>query len=187
MAAPTPTTEPTSLIAGDTAKWLKTLSDYPASAGWVLTYTLINASAKITFGATSIGDNHLINVAAATTESWEAGSYAWRATVALSGEVFTVSSGTLTVEPAFGTDTLDNRSHARKALANIEAYLENSNNLTAARYQIAGRELQRIPIADQLALRDRYRVEVAREDAAANVARGLPDKRRVMVRFGPST
>ena len=38
---------------------------------------------------------------------------------------------------------------------------------------------------DQLTLRDRYRAEVAREGAAANAARGLPDKRRVIVRFGP--
>jgi len=185
MAAPTPTTEPASLVAGDTAKWLKTIPDYPASAGWVLTYTLINASAKITFGATASGDDHLVNVAAATTAAWAAGSYAWRATVALAGEVYTVASGTITVEPAFGAATLDNRSHARKVLTNINAYLENANNLTAARYQIAGRELQRISIAELLTLRDRYRSEVAREDAAANVARGLPDKRRVMVRFGP--
>lgn len=185
MAASTPTTEPVSLIAGDTAKWLRTLCDAPASAGWVLTYTLINASAKITFSATASGADHLVNVAAATTAGWAAGSYAWRATVALAGEVFTVSSGTITVEPAFGAATLDNRSHARKALANIEAYLENANNLTAAMYEIAGRKLQRISVPDLLTLRDRYRGEVAREDAAANAARGLPDKRRVMVRFGP--
>ena len=185
MAAPIPTTEPAALIAGDTAKWLKTLRDVPASAGWVLTYTLINASAKITFSASASGDDHLVNVAAATTAAWAAGSYAWRATVALTGEVYTVASGTITVEPAFGAATLDNRGHARKVLANINAYLENANNLTAARYQIAGRELQRISIAELLTLRDRYRSEVAREDAAANVARGLPDKRRVMVRFGP--
>jgi hypothetical protein len=185
MAAPTPTTEPVTLIAGDTAKWLKSTPDYLASAGWVLTYTLINASAKITFSATASGTDHLVNVAAATTAAWAAGSYAWRATAFLAGEVFTVSSGTITVEPAFGAATLDNRSHARKALANIEAYLENANNLTAARYQIAGRELWRISVADQLTLRDRYRAEVAREDAAANAARGLPDKRRVYVRFGP--
>lgn len=185
MVAPTPTTEPASLVAGDTAKWLKTLRDAPASAGWVLTYTLINASAKITFSASASGDDHLVNVAAATTAAWAAGSYAWRATVALTGEVYTVASGTITVEPAFGAATLDNRSHARKVLANISAYLENANNLTAARYQIAGRELQRISIAELLTLRDRYRAEVAREDAAANLARGLPDKRRVMVRFGP--
>ena len=74
MAAPTPTTEPATLIAGDTARWIKSLPEYLASAGWALTYTLINATNKITFSAAASGDDHLVNVAAATTGSWAAGS-----------------------------------------------------------------------------------------------------------------
>lgn len=186
MAASIPTTEPTTLIAGDTAKWLRSLPDYLPADGWTLTYTLLNAAGKITITASASADSHLVNVPADTTAIWAAGQYAWRAQVtSAAGDAYTIGGGTITVQPAFGVATLDDRSHARKTLANIEAYLENANNLTAARYQIAGRELWRIPLADQLALRDRYRAEVAREDAAANAARGLPDKRRVMVRFGP--
>ena len=70
------------------------------------------------------------------------------------------------------------------ALANIEAYLQNSANLTAASYEIAGRKLQRFGITDLLVLRDKYRGEVLREDAAAGFAAGLPNRSRVMVRFG---
>ena len=184
MAAPTPTTEPASLIAGDTAKWLKTLSDYPATAGWVLTYILISATNKYTFTASASGSDHLVNVPAATTGAWNSGSYAWRASVSLAGEVYTVASGTITVQAAFSVATLDNRSFARIALANIETYLKDANNLAAARYSIAGREIHKTPIGDLLKARDKYRVEVAQEDAAANVDRGLPDKRRVYVRFG---
>jgi hypothetical protein len=186
MAAPTPTTEPASLIAGDTAKWIKSLTDYAATDGWVLTYTLLNAAAKITIVAGASGEDHLVNVAAATTVAWVAGQYTWRAQVVnAAGDAFTLATGTITVQAAFGgAATLDARSHARKALANIEAYLENANNLSAASYEIAGRKLQRFGITDLLSLRDRYRAEVAREDAAANVGRGLPDRRRVMVRFG---
>lgn len=186
MAAPIPTTEPAALIAGDTAKWLRSLPDYLPADGWTLTYTLLNAAGKITIISSASADSHLVNVPSADTALWLAGEYAWRAQIAsATGDAYTIGSGTIIVQPAFSAATLDNRSHARKVLANINAYLENANNLTAARYQIAGRELQRIPIAELLTLRDRYRSEVAREDAAANVARGLPDKRRVMVRFGP--
>ena len=187
MAAPTPTTEPASLIAGDTAKWLKSLPDYLPADGWVLTYTLLNAASKISIVAGVSSTDHLVNVAAAITAAWAAGQYTWRAQVVnASAEAFTLATGTITVQAAFGgATTLDARSHARKALANIEAYLENANNLSAARYMISGRELWRISIPDQLILRDRYRAEVAREDAAANAGRGLPDRRRVMVRFGP--
>ena len=185
MAASTPTTEPTTLIAGDTAKWIKILVDHLSSSGWSLTYTLINAAAKITFAASASDNNFLVNVPADTTENWAAGSYSWRSQVSRDGEVYTVGSGTIAVQPSFGVNTLDNRSFARTALGNIEAYLQNGANLTAASYEIAGRKLQRISVPDLLVMRDRYRAEVAREDAAANVAAGLPDRRRIMVRFGP--
>lgn len=185
MAATTPTTEPAVLLAGDTAKWLISLPDYPATDGWALTYTLINAAAKITIAASASGADHLVNTAAATTAAYAAGSYTWRSQVSRAGEVFTVASGTMQVQGAFSAATLDARSHARKTLAAVEAYLENPANLTAAMYEVAGRKLQRLSIPDLLAMRSRYQAEVAREDAAANVGRGLPDKRRVYVRFGP--
>jgi hypothetical protein len=185
MAAPIPTTEPASLLAGDTATWLISLTDYLASDGWVLAYTLINATAKISISSTASNDEHLVNVDAATTAAWTAGTYSWRAQVSKAGQVFTVASGSIVVQPAFAASTLDNRSHARKALDAVQAYLENPANLSAAMYEIAGRKLQRLSIPDLLTLRDRYQFEVAREEAAALVARGLPDKRRVMVRFGP--
>lgn len=185
MAAITPTTEPASLIAGDTAKWLKTLSNYPASAGWSLAYTLINATGKISLTATAAGDDHLVNVLASTTAGWAPGSYAWRASVSMADEVYTVASGTLSVQPAFSAATLDTRSYARVALANVEAYLSDASNLAAQSYEIAGRKLARISRAELLVERDRLRLEVAREEAAANVGRGLPGKGRVMVRFGP--
>lgn len=184
MAAPTPTTEPACLLAGDTAKWLKSLPDYLPSDGWSLSYTLINGASKITINATASGSDHLVNVLASTTASWAAGSYSWRAQVSKSGEVYTVAKGNITVQAAFSAATLDNRSFARVALANIETYLQNSNNIAASSYEIAGRKLQRYALKDLLVLRDRYKAEVIREDAAADVARGLPDKRRVFVRFG---
>jgi len=183
MAAPNPTTEPDTLTPGDTARWLRCLPDYPASAGWVLSYTLTNAAARYTFDATADGDDHLVNVPPATTAAWAAGNYAWRAQVALAGDVFTVATGTTAVLPSFAA-AIDARSHARKVLANIEAYLENANNLSAASYEIAGRQLQRFGLPDLLKLRDRYRAEATREDNAAAIARGLPDRRRILVRFG---
>jgi hypothetical protein len=172
------------LIAGDTAKWLKTLPDYPANESWVLSYTLINAATKITFAATASGADHLVNVAATTTTAWAAGQYAWRSQVSKAGEVYTIASGSITVEASFASASLDARSFARTALDNIEAYLKNANNLTAAMYEIGGRRLQRISVPDLMTLRDRYKAEVKREDAASAVAQGLPDPRRVYVRFG---
>jgi len=182
--ADTPTIEPSSVNAGDTWRWTRSLADYPASAGWALSYTLINASAKITVNASASGDDHAVTVAAATTAGYAAGTYDWRARVSKAGEVYTVGEGRLTVRNAFSAATFDARTHARKTLDAIEAVIEGRASSAVAEYTIAGRSLKHIPVADLLALRDKYRAEVLREDAAAAVAAGLPDRRRVFVRFG---
>jgi hypothetical protein len=183
--ATTPTTEPATLIAGDTATWLKTVPGYPASAGWVLTYTLINASAKITITSAASGEDHLVNTPAASTTGWAPGAYTWQARVAFGANAHTVGQGTATVQAAFGSvSTLDARTHAAKTLAAIEAYLENGSNLAASEYEIAGRSLKRYPITDLLAMRDRYRAEVTSQTAAQRAAAGLPNNRRTFVRFG---
>lgn len=179
-----PALEPTTVNAGDTWRWTRSLSDYPASAGWVLSYTLINAGAKITVNASASGDDHLVTVSAATTAGYTPGTYDWRARVSKAGEVFTVSEGRITVRNAYAGSTFDARSHARKTLDNIEAVIEGRATSATLEYEIAGRRMKYIPAAELLSLRDKYRAEVAAEEAARSVAAGLPDKRRVFVRFG---
>lgn len=178
-----PTTEPLELRAGDTWQWTRSLADYPASAGWSLAYVLINATAKISISASASGDDHAVTIAAATTASYFSGSYDWLARVSKAGQVFTVGSGRITVLPSLAASTADLRTHARKVLEAIESVLEGRASQDVLEYQIAGRSLRRIPVTDLLVLRDRYRAEVAREDAANRVANGLPDSRRVFVRF----
>jgi hypothetical protein len=178
----TPTTEPDLIVAGDTAKWLRSLDDYPASESWVLSYTLVSAAQRYTFSATASGADHLVTVAATTAATWVAGTYTWRAQVSKAGEVYTVGTGSLTVRPSFATAT-DGRSHARRTLEAIEAVIEGRATSEVSYYMIGGRQLRYIEPAQLLALRDRYRAEVAREDAAQRAAAGLPDRRRVFVRF----
>lgn len=183
VSAPIPYTEPARLIAGDTAKWLRQLSDFPASVGWVLTYRLVNAGHAYSFSGSASGDDHLINVAAATTAAWVAGDYSWRAQVALAGEVYTVASGQIVIEPAFSA-AIDARSTARQTLDAVEAMLQGRASSGVAEYQIAGRQLRHIPIPELLTLRDRLRMDVAREDAANAVASGASVPGRIAVRFG---
>lgn len=178
------TIEPTTVNAGDTIRWTRTLPDYPASAGWVLAYTLLNAASKITVTSAASGDDHAVTVAAATSAAWVAGDYAWRAQVSKSGEVYTVGEGRMTVAPSFGAATLDTRSSARKALEAIEAYLADPNNLTAAEYEIAGRRLKRIPLPELQSHANWLRQQVVREEDAARTAAGLPRRGRILTRFG---
>ncbi len=179
-----PTAVPALVNAGDTIRWTRSLSDYPASAGWTIAYTLINAAGKIEIAGSASGDDFAVTVAAATSAGWTAGTYDWREQVSKAGEVYTTGSGRITVAPSFASNaTLDSRSAARRALEAIEAVLEGRASSAVAEYEIAGRRLKYIPVADLLVLRDRYRAEVASEDAAANAAAGLPDRRRIFVRF----
>jgi hypothetical protein len=179
-----PTNEPSTIIAGDTIRWLKTLTDYPASQGWLMAYTLINAAGKITINGTASGDSHLIEASATTSAAWAAGDYDYRAQASKAGDVFTVGQGRITIQPSFAANTLDNRSQARKALEAVQAYLSNSNNIAAAEYEIQGRKLKRFTLPELWAHRDRLRVEVSKEEQAGRIASGLPDNSRVYVRFG---
>ena len=182
MAAPIPTIEPAVIVAGDTAKWTKSLPDYPASDGWALSYTLVNATNRYTFSAAASGDDFAITVAAATTTAYAAGLYDWRAQVSKAAEVFTVGAGQFTVRPSFASAT-DGRSSAKKSLDQVVAYLADSNNLQAAEYEIAGRRLKRLSIPELIQLKSHLSAEVQRETAATRAAAGLPDQRRVYTRF----
>jgi hypothetical protein len=85
MAAQIPTCEPDKITAGDTATWIKTLQDFPASEGWTLTYALImraaaGPDAPYTFNAVASGNDYLVNVAADVTVGWKPADYQSRRT-----------------------------------------------------------------------------------------------------------
>jgi hypothetical protein len=185
VTAAIPKTEPAAIAAGDTAKWSKTLADYPADQGWALNYELVNASQRYTFAAAASGSDFLVTVAAATTAGWVVGDYAWRARVSKASEVYTVGEGRVTVGASFASAT-DTRSQARRILEAIEATLEGRASSAVERYTIAGRELRHYLPEQLLVLRDRYRADVRREEAAERMAQGLPNPSRVYVRHIPS-
>jgi hypothetical protein len=183
VSAAIPHDEPPRLHAGDTAKWLKALPDYPASDGWVLSYALVNSLRRISFSASASADEHLVNVPAATTALWVAGSYSWRAQVTLASDVFTVAGGSIQVVPAFNTAT-DGRSAARRMLDAVQAALEGRAVSGVNDLVIGGRSVKYMPVPDLLVLRDRLRLDVAREEAAGRAEQGLAPRGRVVVRFG---
>lgn len=73
--------------------------------------------------------------------------------------------------------------HAEKMLTAIEAWLEGKDP-GVAEYEISGRRMKYIPMAELLKLRNYYRAEARRATAAASYAAGTGDPRRVFVRFG---
>lgn len=172
---------------GDTLDFTTTLADYPASAGWVLTYRLMprTSGTAITIVGSASGDDHRTTATATTSATWTAGEYSWAAYVALGDERYTVDTGVVTLTPNLATATAhDNRSAARIALDAVEAVIGNRATLDQEQYSIAGRSLQRTPMADLLRLRSALRIDVAREDAANRRKLGLDDGRRIYLRAG---
>jgi hypothetical protein len=179
----TQTTTPLTIQSGDTLSWLINNSDYPASAGWQLHYTFIHPSYKFTIDSAASGNDHAFNQTAVQTASWVAGEYAWQQYATKAAERYTITTGNIKVLPNISAVAVgyDPRSHVKKTLDALEAWLEGKNP-AVAEYEIAGRRMKYIPIADLLKLRDRYRMELRAEQAAANPK--LAGKNKLQVRFG---
>jgi hypothetical protein len=187
MAAEIPTKEPAELVVGDTWQWTKSLGDYPANAApaWALTYYLRSAAGEISIAAVASGADHAVSVAKATTAAYKPGYYGWDAIVDNGTERHFVGHGALTVKPD-PTKTgagFDPRSHARKVLEAIEAVIEKRATKDQEEYSIGGRSLKRTPVEELMELKNFYKGEVMREDAAASIAQGESGGGKLLVRI----
>jgi len=187
MAATTLTELPTAIRAGDTLLLSISLSDYPASDSWTLTYTFRKPNGSdISFASTADGDDHAITVAYGTTQTWEPGTYSGEARVDDGSQRFTVWSGFIEVLPDLSIQdpNYDARSHARKMLDAIEAVLENRATKAILSTTIAGQSISRYSPEQLLSLRSFYRSEVDAEEAQAAADAGKSTGRNILVRFG---
>lgn len=187
MAYEVPTTEPLVVTAGDLVTWKRSLPDYPANDGWVLSYALTKSSVRITFSSTASGADHLVSVAAATSAAWTAGAYLIQGyvTKAATSERYRVFEANIEIltNLAAQSSGYDGRSHAKKVLDAIEAVLESRASKTVQSWSGLEQSFSLIPTAELLTMRDKYRAEYQAEQAASNIARGLGNKRNVFVRF----
>lgn len=179
-----PTQEPEIIIAGDTVKWKKSLSDYKASDGWALKYYLQGAT-PITLTASADGDDHLISISAATSSSYTPGTYWWNSYVEKSGERYSIAQGTFLVKENFATLTgaYDGRSHVKKVLDALEATILGKASKDQQSYSIAGRSISRMTVEEIIKWRDVYKRDYQNEMRSEKIARGLDTKSLVRVRF----
>ena len=180
-----PTTEPTSVVAGDTLTWTKSLPDYLPGT-WTLKYRLINAAGKFDITATTSGNLHLVTVTSTTSASYTAGDYTWQAWVEKTGERVTVGEGTITVRPNIAAlNTLDARTHAAvirdQLKAAYTAYTVSNGNVSE--YEIAGRRMRYRSAAEILTQLNFWEARVNAEKKTERIAAGLNGGGKVMVRF----
>jgi len=179
-----PEAEPEQIQAGATVKWKRSLGDFPASAGWVLSYVFINADGKITITTTADGDDHLVNAAATVTAAWSAGRYDWQATAAKDDDRYLIDSGAATVLADFAqAATKDDRSHARKTLAAINAMLEGKATKDQSNYAIEGRSLSRYSWGELIEAKRFYMGLVAMENRKTRNKNGKGHRGKLGVQF----
>lgn len=167
----------TELIAGDSLSFPVAGGDYPASAGWVLSYLLVprftaGSPPQITISSTADGSDFQVAVAASITSGWAPGDYTWYQRVIKGGtEKYTVAEGQLTIKP--NPEALaagyDGRTPVRKALEQLRsAYYEYvSSNGTKQSYRIGEREMTFRSTGDIIKQITYLEQKVAEEDAMA--------------------
>jgi hypothetical protein len=175
------------IVVGETLNYRAIAADYPASAGWVVTLYLnprAGGTATSVVG-TADGADHLLQVTALTTAGWAAGAWAWETWAALGGERYRLEHGQLDVVAgligaAAGTDT---RSQAQRALDDANTALA-AWTPTTKRYRINGREMEFNSSAEIITIISHWTAAVKREEAAAAMAAGRPNPRKLQVRLG---
>jgi len=179
-----PTRAPDSFFAGDTVKWTVNEPDYLPADGWVASADLTNAANQhYSVTGTDNGDGlHLITIDGTTSAGIAAADYSLVVTVKKGSERHVVSTSSLVVRPDIAS-AADPRSHVKKTLDAIEAYLEDPNNLTAASYSIAGRSLNRMPVTEVITLHSRYQKLWRDEQNAERLASGQKPRRRLLTRM----
>lgn len=154
--------EPTRIYSGDTVTWVETLSGYPASDGWSLTYYFKQAAeTPVPIPATGSGDTYSVLIGASTSGLMNPGTYSWTSRVSKGEVVQTIGFGTMAVTPD-PTRAYDARSHAEKGLEAVTAALEGRLSDPVTEYEVDGLKVKHMSHKELLELRTLYSAMVRR-------------------------
>ena len=173
---------PFSFAQGDSLTWTEENSDYKASDGYTLNYSLVNSDNSYTITSSASGDDHVFTLATTDTSSYKSGKYNYQRYVTKASEKITLDYGSLTIIKDYSV-AHDARSHAKKTLSAIEAVIENRATVDQLAYTINGRSLSRTPLEELIKFRSFYQGEVAREDREERLAQGLGTRQNIRVRL----
>lgn len=185
MTATIPSTEPTTLVRGDSTKWTKAISQYLPADGWTLTYYFVSSLGASNVVGSNNGDGTWL-VTVATTDSLKlgAGLWQWAAVLTKAAERITIEQGELEVLNGFATASsagFDSRSMARQQLDAVEALiLARTTGGLVTSVSINGRSVSNEPIATLIQLRDDLRQRVKIEEGGSAAGLG----RQIRVRYG---
>jgi len=143
---------PNKITAGNSVSWALSLSEYPASAGWALTYILVNSTNQIKITATANGDNHLVEIPFADSAAYQPGKYSFQARVTNGSERYQIENGTVEIVPDFATKEsgYDNRDWLDISIDALEASIAGRASKTQLLQSVSGVQVQHMSLADQI-------------------------------------
>lgn len=154
---------PATVTAGDSVAVTLSLSEYPATAGWVVSLALAGPTV-LTATATASGADHALTLTAAQTSTLSPALYQWRLRAALGAVVETFDRGTLDVLADIGTAAAGEwQSYAERMLAICRTARESILSGEMKMFQIGGRQVQMHTLQDLNREEAHWRRERARE------------------------
>lgn len=181
---------PALIYSGDTVRWNEPATpDYSSTASWVATFSMRHATGNDALTVTGVADGAggwNFTLTAVQTAQLHVNGHWWQITVTKAAERYTLGTGELTVKaniPAAG-NTYDGRSQAQTDLDAVRAAMRaRIAGGEVQEYSIGNRSLKKMPMADLIALETKLKADVARENRADRLAKGLNSGRSVFVRF----
>lgn len=181
---------PKTLVAGDSATWKDSrtcdnLRNSISSPDWTLHYA-IRGPSVLDITAQDENGVWVSRVLATDSLPLVPGRYYWQAYATKGTERITLGSGDIDIMPNLGTAEInfDGRTQAKKDLDSCQAAIRSLLTGGAVRkYVIAGREVEKMSVADLLVLESNLKGQVLRENRQKKIASGQGDPMSVLVRF----
>lgn len=175
------TSMPASMVAGDSlvVDFSAAATEFPAAQGWSVTLVLVPVAggALLSINCTGGASSWTAAITPTQSQGLVAGKYSFALRAAKSGLRSTIEKGDINVLPDVVANQ-DQRTKYQRILDAIDAVLESRATSSDLRTRFPdGREVERVPHAELLKLRDYYVRKVANE------ARGRTGPKRILSRL----
>ena len=180
------TKEPIKLVAGDSIKWKRKLDDYLPSAGWSLTYFLVDTANRIQIDTTGDADDyHVVGVTALVSSAWNSGKYKWQAFVSDGTDRFKVDEGSIEIEPDFSqmATGYDARSHAQKVYELLEDLIEGRATTDTVSLSLGGKSVQKMGSSELISWYRYYEKKYLKEKRLEAMANGNSGNNTIRTKF----
>lgn len=168
MSFQVPSTEPTSIAAGEEWHWTKSFPGFTPAEGWGITYTFLErkGTTKKTIVGTpqAASQDYDFKITAANNEEVPAGMYDWVAIATNGAEKHRAAFGSTDVKPNL-VKAPSGAGSNEKLLEAVEArlYERVTEGALIDQYGIHGRTVAKMPLKDLLALRGQLKAIINAE------------------------